>query len=76
MPYRRHSNRQGSGVASEYSKAGIDTFWKIPFKNNYISLLCIWDAKQHTAHKCMNRGFSSLIFAIHNIQAGRKCNCF
>ena len=36
MPYRRHSNRQGSGVASEYSKAGIDTFWKIPFKNNYI----------------------------------------
>ena len=42
---QRHSNRQGSGVASEYSKAGIDTFWKIPFKNNYIYVrpeYCVW----------------------------------
>ena len=36
MLYRRLGNRQGSGVAGEYYKTGIDAFWKIPFKNDYI----------------------------------------
>ena len=73
MPYRRHSNRQGSGVASEYSKAGIDTFWKIPFKNNYIYVrpeYCVWqnEAGKSTIHAFVR----SMLFGIPDTEEGNE----
>ena len=53
MPCRRLGNSQGSGVAGEYYKTGIDAFWKIPFKDDYIYIrpeYCLWQKRGWKIH--------------------------
>ena len=68
MPYRRHSNRQGSGVASEYSKAGKFHLKTITFTSGLNIVYGKNEAGKSTIHAFVR----SMLFGIPDTEEGNE----